>query len=318
MAIIISTQTNPYWNVAVENYLVSSPFEPPVLYLWRNRRTVVIGQNQNPYAECNLERLLADGGYLMRRTTGGGAVYHDDGNINFSFVAPPALYDQQRHYEVIRRALHDFGLEAEVSGRNDLLCGGRKFSGNAFSKGRCNWLHHGTLLINGNIDDLSLYLKVKPVKLQKHGVKSVQSRVVNLAELAPITSQNIVPHLVAAFEELYGPQGDPVPFEEIIQRPGVQTLYRKYSSDEWLYGRWRTFEATRSAQFSWGAVDLSLQVDEQQGLITGLQLATDALDVSLDDTLRQLLVGASTVTPPAVPDDHPAAGALRDILSLIY
>ena len=90
---IVSNQTNPYWNIAVENYLVEHA-DAVTMYLWRNRRTVVIGQNQNPFSEVNIEALEADGGYLMRRKTGGGAVYHDDGNLNFSFVVPKALYDQ--------------------------------------------------------------------------------------------------------------------------------------------------------------------------------------------------------------------------------
>ena len=320
MPILISAQTNPYWNVAVENYLVNTPLDGgiPILYLWRNHRTVVIGQNQNPYAECNLERLLGDGGFLMRRTTGGGAVYHDDGNINFSFVAPPDTYNQGRHYEVIRKALQSYGLDVELSGRNDLLCQGRKFSGNAFSKGRCNWLHHGTLLISGDMADLSLYLKVKPVKLQKHGVQSVRSRVVNLSELAPVTSLNIVPRLVEAYCEEYHTDAQQMDFQTVISQPDVQELYAKFSSDDWLYGRWKHFQATCSAQFDWGAIDLQIMVDEQKGIITDLQLATDALDTDLNTSLRNLLVGATTDHAPQLPHDHPQFNQLSDILTLIY
>ncbi len=195
MQFIVSNQTEPYWNIAVEQWLVECA-DAVTLYLWRNRRTVVIGQNQNPYSEVNVEALEADGGYLMRRKTGGGAVYHDDGNLNFSFVVPKALYDQQRQFSVIQRAVESFGLHTELSGRNDILAEGRKFSGNAFSKGRVNDLHHGTLLISGDMSDLARYLKPKPAKLQKHGVQSVRSRVVNLAELNPdITPESIVPRL---------------------------------------------------------------------------------------------------------------------------
>ena len=202
---VVSDQTNPYWNIAVENYLLSLPeTEVVTLYLWKNRRTVVIGQNQNPFSECNVEVLEADGGFLMRRRTGGGAVYHDDGNINFSFVVPKALYDQTRQFRVIQRAVADFGIVTELSGRNDILTDGRKFSGNAFSKGKYQDLHHGTILIKGNMEDLQRYLKPKPAKLQKHGVASVRSRVVNLSELNPeITSDSIVPHLRSAFENEY-------------------------------------------------------------------------------------------------------------------
>lgn len=319
LILVVSPQGNPYWNVAVENYLVSQQAQNQVvMYLWKNRRTVVIGQNQNPFAECNVDALLADGGYVMRRTTGGGAVYHDDGNINFSFVAPYDLYDQQRQFNVISTALRDYGLETEVSGRNDLLCNGRKFSGNAFSKGTHQRLHHGTILIKGNMDDLARYLKVKPAKLRKHGVESVQSRVVNLSELADITSDNIVPHLIAAFEKVYDGKVETIDFEDIIRLPEVISLYEKYSSDEWLFGKWRTFTASRSAQFDWGAIDLSLTVDEQRGIITDVTAATDALDVNLMQSLRKILIGSSLLKRPYIDPQNPTASMLKDVLDFLY
>jgi len=313
---IVSDQTNPYWNIAVENYLLSLPeTEVVTLYLWKNRRTVVIGQNQNPFSECNVEALEADGGYLMRRRTGGGAVYHDDGNINFSFVVPKALYDQTRQFRVIQRAVADFGIVAELSGRNDILTEGRKFSGNAFSKGKYQDLHHGTILIKGNMEDLQRYLKPKPAKLQKHGVASVRSRVVNLSELnAEITSDSIIPHLRSAFESEYSEKSEYSEFSEIIKRPEVRALYEEFASDEWRYGRWRTFTAQRTAQFDWGGVELSLTVDQERNLITDVQIASDALDLAALDEARLLLTGASTAIPP----QHAPNPILDDILSLVY
>ena len=312
---IVSNQTNPYWNIAVENYLLSLPeTEVVTLYLWKNRRTVVIGQNQNPFSECNVEALDADGGYLMRRRTGGGAVYHDDGNINFSFVVPKALYDQTRQFRIIQRAVADFGIVAELSGRNDILTEGRKFSGNAFSKGKYQDLHHGTLLIKGNMEDLQRYLKPKPAKLQKHGVASVRSRVVNLSELNPeITSESIVPHLRSAFEEEYGGKSEDVAFADITSHPELRALYEEFASDEWRYGRWRTFTAQRTAQFDWGGVELQLTVDQQRNLITDIQIASDALDLAALDEARRLLTGATTEKRP-----HTESAIVNDILSLVY
>ena len=311
---IVSDQTNPYWNIAVENYLLSLPeTEVVTLYLWKNRRTVVIGQNQNPFSECNVEALEADGGYLMRRRTGGGAVYHDDGNINFSFVVPKALYDQTRQFSVIQRAVLDFGIVAELSGRNDILSEGRKFSGNAFSKGKYQDLHHGTILIKGNMEDLQRYLKPKPAKLQKHGVASVRSRVVNLSELNPdITFESIVPHLRSAFEEIYGGKATEVAFSEIIASPEVKALYEDFASPEWKYGRWRTFTAQRSAQFDWGGVELALTIEDD--VIRDVQIASDALDLAALDEARTVLTGVSTATPPK----HEPNPILDDILSLVY
>ena len=313
---IVSDQTEPYWNIAVENFLVESA-ECVTLYLWRNRRTVVIGQNQNPYSEVNVEALEADGGFLMRRKTGGGAVYHDDGNLNFSFVVPKALYDQQRQFSVIQRAVESFGLHTELSGRNDILAEGRKFSGNAFSKGRVNDLHHGTLLISGDMSDLAHYLKPKPAKLQKHGVASVRSRVVNLAELNPaITPESIAPRLKEAFlseYSEYSEYSEHSDFSEIIKRPEVRALHDHFASPEWKYGRWRTFTAQHSAQFDWGGVELALTVDESHGIITDVQIASDALDLAALDDARRLLTGASTAAAPQ--SDNPI---LKDIFSLIF
>ncbi len=312
MQFIVSNQTNPYWNIAVEQWLVEHA-DCMTLYLWKNRRTVVIGQNQNPFGECNVEALEADGGYLMRRKTGGGAVYHDDGNLNFSFVVPKALYDQQRQFSVIQRAVESFGLHTELSGRNDILAEGRKFSGNAFSKGRVNDLHHGTLLISGDMSDLARYLKPKPAKLQKHGVQSVRSRVVNLAELNPdITPESIVPRLKKAFVEEYGGDCMDVAFDDIIRRDEVREIHDHFASPEWKYGRWQTFTAQRSAQFDWGGVEVALTIDDDT--IRDVQIASDALDLAALDEVRKKLTGASISEAPAE-SDNPIE---RDIYNMLF
>ena len=308
---IVSDQTNPYWNIAVEQYLVEYA-DVVTLYLWRNRRTVVIGQNQNPFSEVDVEALEADGGYLMRRKTGGGAVYHDDGNLNFSFVIPKALYDQRRQFAVIQRAVESFGLHTQLSGRNDILAEGRKFSGNAFSKGRLNDLHHGTLLINGDMSDLARYLKPKPAKLQKHGVQSVRSRVVNLADLNPdITTQSIAPRLRSAFETEYAAAAREVAFGDLLRLPAVRALYEQISSDEWKYGRWRSFKAQRAAQFDWGGVEVALSIEDD--IISDVQIASDALDLAALDHARRLLTGADIKKRPPT-----ESAIVDDILSLVF
>ena len=273
---------------------------------------MVIGQNQNPFGEVDVEALEADGGYLMRRKTGGGAVYHDDGNLNFSFVIPKALYDQRRQFAVIQRAVESFGLHTQLSGRNDILAEGRKFSGNAFSKGRLNDLHHGTLLINGDMSDLARYLKPKPAKLQKHGVQSVRSRVVNLADINPdITTQSIAPRLRSAFETEYSAAAREVTFSDLLRLPAVCALYEQISSDEWKYGRWRSFKAQRSAQFDWGGVEVALSVEDD--IIRDVQIASDALDLAALDHARRLLTGADIKKRPPT-----ESAIVDDILSLVY
>jgi len=319
---LLSNQSDPYLNIAVENYLLSLPSNGQVtLYLWSNRRTVVIGQYQNPYSECNVEQLESDGGFLMRRRTGGGAVYHDLGNLNFSFVVPYELYDQSRQLSVLQKAVAAFGLQTEVSGRNDVLCQGRKFSGNAFSKGRNQRLHHGTILIRTDVEAIQKYLKVKPAKLRKHGVDSHQSRVVNLSELNPaITAVSIVPHLLSAFEQEYGTPVRTLDFHQLASLPEVQQLRLSFASPEWKYGRWQQFEAQRSAQFDWGGVEISLQVDEPSATITSINIASDCLLPDAIDLAQSLLSGASTQQPPTLPAalDPASATILSDIFSLLY
>ena len=331
---VLSTQSNPYLNIAVEQYLLSQPSDGDItLYLWANRRTVVIGQFQNPYAECDVDLLEADGGFLMRRRTGGGAVFHDLGNLNFSFIVPYELYDQTRQFTVLQHAVADYGLETELSGRNDVLCRGRKFSGNAFSKGRNQRLHHGTILIRTDVEAVQKYLKVKPAKLHRHGVDSHKSRIVNLSELNPdITAESIVPHLLHAFEQEYGAPAVSLNFEALAALPEVQQIAASFASPDWKYGRWQQFEAQQSAQFPWGGVEISLVVDEASSTISSVKIASDCLFPDVIELAQHLLTGASTLQPPSLPasvlsssphssdtpTDIPAATILHDIFSLLY
>ena len=207
----------------------------------------------------------------------------------------------------------------------------RKFSGNAFSIGPTHRLHHGTILIKTDIEVLQRYLIVKPAKLQKHGVASVQSRVVNLSELVPpdpsravhpegITAQNIIPHLAAAFKDEYGDCMEELDFDALAALPQVQSMAADFASPEWLYGRWRQFTAHRKAQFAWGGVELSLEIDEAARRIKAIEIATDCLNLEAVTLARQLLTGASTETRPPLPKDldPTTASIIEDILSMIF
>ena len=188
----------------------------------------------------------------MRRGTGGGAVYHDLGNINFSFIADKSLYDVKKQLSVIQDALLSYGLQTEISGRNDLTCQGRKFSGNAFAKGQRNNLHHGTLLIKTDGAMMQRYLIVDKAKLLKNGVRSVASRVINLSELVPeLTSENIKQPLINSFEKVYGGKATMLDFDTFINLAEVQDIKTRISSLEFLFGRWMFFRTTKKAQFSW-------------------------------------------------------------------
>ena len=313
LQIIIGNQYNPYINLAVESNLLDNFLPNTVsLFLWKNKQTVVIGANQNPYSECDIESLLNEGGFLARRRTGGGAVYHDLGNLNFSFIADKDIYDVKKQMQVIQKALLDFNLETEVSGRNDITYQGRKFSGNAFAKTKNQGLHHGTILIKTEGERLQRYLKVKPAKLHKHGVKSVASRVINLSEVADITSENIIPHLIKAFEEVYQNTATAISFDNLCNKEAIE-LSQLISSKDYLFGKWKEFHTKKSATFDWGSIDIDIDIDEEKGIINDINIASDSLDPVSINAAMELLKGADLKEAPSSDNE-----IVKDIISLIY
>ena len=313
LQIILGNQHNPYLNLAVESNLLDNFLPNTVsLFLWKNRQTVVIGTNQNPYSECDVNALLEEGGHLARRRTGGGAVYHDLGNLNFSFVADKNIYDVNRQMQVIQKALLNFNLETEVSGRNDITYQGRKFSGNAFAKTKFQGLHHGTILIKTDGERLQRYLKVKPAKLHKHGVKSVASRVINLSEVADITSENIIPHLIKAFEDIYQNTATVIDFNDLCNEDAIK-LSQNISSEEYLFGKWKEFHTKKSASFDWGNIDIDLNIDEDKGIIKDINIASDSLEPAAIEAAIELLKGANLKESPSSDNK-----IIKDIISLIY
>ena len=313
LQIIIGNQYNPYINLTVESNLLDNFLPNTVsLFLWKNKQTVVIGTNQNPYSECDIESLLNEGGFLARRRTGGGAVYHDLGNLNFSFIADKDIYDVKKQMQVIQKALLDFNLETEVSGRNDITYQGRKFSGNAFAKTKYQGLHHGTILIKTDGERLQRYLKVKPAKLHKHGVKSVASRVINLSEVADITSENIIPHLIRAFEDVYQNTATVINFDDLCNNDAIG-LSQHIGSEEYLFGKWKEFHTKKSATFDWGSIDLDLDIDEDKGIIRDINIASDSLEPVSINAAIELLRGANLKEAPNSDNE-----IIKDIISLIY
>lgn len=277
---LIGSGTNPYENIALEEYLLThTEPEECILYLWQNRKTVVIGYNQNAWKECRVEALEADGGYLARRLSGGGAVFHDLGNLNFTFLTRKSSYSIERQTEVILRAVRSFGIEAVRTGRNDLTVDGRKFSGNAFYRTGDFCYHHGTILIRADKQEMSRYLNVSREKLQSKGVESVRSRVENLAQYEPSLT---VARMQKALIEAYGGVYDGVP--ELLMQSGLpaaqlQAGAERFASWEWLYGRKIPFNFEAGRRFVWGEVLVHLEISE--GIIRKAVVWTDALDTEL-------------------------------------
>ena len=181
MYLLVDGGTDPTWNLAAEEYLLSRRSEP-FFRLWRNADSVIIGRHQNAWAEIDLDFVERNHIPVVRRMTGGGAVFHDLGNVNYSFFD---LKDR-RFTDVILEALRALGIEGQASGRNDLiLADGRKFSGTAVCKRGNRLLEHGTLLFDASFDRLSAALRPRPEKFEGKAVKSVRSRVTNLAQQLP-------------------------------------------------------------------------------------------------------------------------------------
>ncbi len=286
---LVSPSYDGYENLARDEFLLGS-IRPGciALYLYVNGNAVIIGRNQNPYIECDLNRLDADGVQLVRRVSGGGAVYHDRGNLNYSFIASADIYDEARQTGVILKALSSFGIEAEVSGRNDITAGGLKFSGNAFSNRGNNRQHHGTLLISSNLTVFSNYLTPSKQKLAAKGIKSVRSRVCNLNEINPtVTVENMIKALEEAFTAEYG-EAAAYPFTQADEAE-VKHLYEKHAGWEWRMGETPHFDIELDNRFSWGMTNLLLTVES--GRIVRARVYSDSLDTDLPARLETMLTG---------------------------
>jgi lipoate---protein ligase len=290
---VLWTKTlNPWWNLAVEEYLLNSVEEGEcILYLWQNQNTVVIGKNQNPWRECRRELLEKEGGYLARRLSGGGAVFHDTGNLNFTFLMRKEDYTLERQVGVILGAVRKVGIAAEMTGRNDITVEGRKFSGNAFCFRKSNAFHHGTLLVSADMGKLSRYLQVSEEKIKSKGVESVKARVVNLSEYnAGLTIERMGQAFMEAFVQEYG--GSPVMSDstEWMDSAVLQEQYDKYSSWEWRYGEVPGFDIEMDTRFAWGGIEIGLKLD--RAVIREAKVYSDAMDEALIGRLPELLKGA--------------------------
>ncbi len=233
---------DPCENLATEEYLVSlnKEIKAVILYLWINRDTVVIGKNQNAYRECDLGYAENNGIKVVRRLTGGGAVYHDMGNLNYSIITPRNMYDVDRSTKVVCDALHNLGICAEINGRNDLCLNGRKISGNAYYYDENIGLHHGTLLYRIDAEKMERVLRVSEDKLNKHSVRSVRSRVGDIFSNYPmITMDELEEELAVSVQASY----DAAPLNRLqIPADRIMVLKKRYESFQWNIGRIREDE----------------------------------------------------------------------------
>ncbi len=273
--VYISKSFNPKFNLAFEEWLMdSSNANEMILFLWQNENTIVIGRNQNPYKECDVNKLKEDNVQLVRRLSGGGAVYHDMGNLNFTFIASDKNYDVENNMKIILNGISKFGIEGSFSGRNDLIAQDKKFSGNAFFSHKGMNCHHGTLLVDVDLSKLSKYLTVSPLKLKSKGIDSVTSRVVNLKEISSdITIEGLKSALVKSFNEFYKVESKKIHVDE--DEIDVIKYKKKYKSWDWNYSESPDFSITIEEKFSWGIFQIHLELSD--GIIKDCKIFTDAL-----------------------------------------
>lgn len=292
MKYLLSDSINPFYNLAMEEYIFknSKPHDDIVI-LWQNEPTIVIGIHQNALEEINFDFVKANNIHVVRRITGGGAVYHDLGNLNYSFITD---YDNnttainfKKYTLPIIKALKKIGIQSELSGRNDITIDGKKFSGNAQSiiKGRI--LHHGTLLFNSDLSILGKTLNVKSDKIQSKGVKSVKSRVTNIIDYMN-NKVSVEEFKIILLKYLFEYE----PSQQYILTENDKKLIsklaeEKYSAWDWVYGRAPRFNFKNYKRFDGGSIEVLLNIED--GYISECSIFGDFLALtSLDEVLEKL------------------------------
>ncbi len=286
----VSKGTQVWDNQALESFFLNDVREGEcILYLWQNQHTVVIGRNQNAWNECAVDDLERSGGKLARRLSGGGAVYHDLGNLNFTFLMHSQYYDVKKQSGVILDAVRAMNIDAKMSGRNDLTVDGKKFSGHAYYRTGNRSFHHGTIMLEIDIARLSSFLTVSKPKLEKYSVQSVKSRVINLRDLNPDLNVHCVEEqLMSSFSDVYGLPLDIFP-EKRFDHNVIDKERLKFADWDWRYGSRANFPEKSADRFSWGEVEIGYHV--QQGALTNVVLYSDGMDANFLSEIPAQLEG---------------------------
>lgn len=283
--------TDPYYNLAVEEYLLKETNDD-IFMLWQNSPSVIIGKNQNAYAEIDLEYAKESNINVVRRITGGGAVYHDDGNANYTFITSKdkaEVLDYEYFTRPIVDALSAMGLDCSLSGRNDLECNGKKISGNAqFASGN-RILHHGTLLFDADVEIMSRVLRVDKEKLEYKAVKSHKSRVVNISSLLSekIGVEDFICRIEDHVSKNMGAQKALPP-----QNDEIDALRQRNASDEWIFSDKRyltAYKVAKRKKYPFGIVDLKLTLNAD--VIEDIMISGDFFEKEPIEKLEARLVG---------------------------
>ena len=289
MQYIINNSNDCRYNLALEEYLFSNS-EQDCLMLWQNSPSVIIGRFQNTAEEINAEYIRENYIDVVRRMTGGGAVYHDLGNLNFTFIEKhnSKKVDMEMFSLRMATALAKLGLAAELSGRNDLLIAGKKFSGGSQYKVRDKVLHHGTILYNANLTALENALSVKREKLQSKGIQSIRSRVANLSDYLAenLTVQEFAGRLLSV---LLDPNDGEYRLSDADNSKINGLREQRYNNWAWNYGESPAFNVKKMMRFPFGMLQVYMDVEDQ--FITNCRIYGDFFSDFSTDNVEKVLIG---------------------------
>ena len=287
MLYITDNNTDPYWNLAAEEYLLKN-FTQPIFRLWRNSSSIIIGQYQNAVAEIDMDYVKSNDIKVVRRLTGGGAVFHDLGNLNYTFIEPHTKSEEanamfRRFTAPILEALNKLGVKAYLEGRNDLLIDGRKFSGNAMCISNKRVLQHGCMLFSASMNNLAAALKSRPEKFIGKAVQSNVSRVTNISSHLPQAMsveefQQYLGEYICARHTLAEPNSADsaiIPYkytEEDLK--AIEILKeKKYMLDSWNFGNSPAYSSHNIKKFPGGLVEVNFTV--KKGIVAELEIFGD-------------------------------------------
>lgn len=292
LKLFVSPFTDPFLNLAIENQLLREVLpNEKFVFFYTNLNCVVMGRFQNPWVECKVGKMMNDKIMLVRRQSGGGTVYHDSGNLNFSFIQSSRDHLKDHNNEIIINALKDFGIHAYASGRSDLMLVHNeqnfKFSGSAFKQKKDRSFHHGTLLIDANLENLNDYLHAKAKSIEAKGIKSVRSNVINLTQLNnKISKEALIESISKSFKNFYGvneiERHDVLKYESQIE---VQEYLNTLKDWSWLYGETPSFNI--NVDISYGQCHLKVN----KGIITACEFNEHSVHPSLLEVVENKMVG---------------------------
>jgi len=292
MKLIITDETRPGFNLATEEYLLKHTNDD-IFFLWRNAPSVIIGKNQNAYSEIDIDYVKNNNITVIRRLTGGGAVFHDLGNICFTFIANVTDSEDvsfQRFTAPIADFLKTLGIDAMFAGRNDIEIDGQKISGNAQTKYQNRFMHHGTLLFSSSMTDMSKALTVNPLKIQSKGIKSVRARVTNIS--THLKEQMSVTEFMAKLFNFTADNTDGTVYKFTENDlNSIQKLYdEKYNTWDWNFGENPDYTFKKTAKFDGGLIEVDMNIAGEK--IEKISVCGDFFAFGEMKELEDMLIGA--------------------------